>query len=378
MFLIINNPMEHSLFKQQKLTGRYIAPSHINTLLDKLPKQFERTQIGSSVNGHPIEKIKIGTGKKRILMWSQMHGNESTTTKAVFDLLNFLESESELSDSILSNCELHIIPMLNPDGSEAYTRVNANKVDINRDAQELSQPESVALREAFNEINPNFCFNLHGQRTIFNTKGTVKPATVSFLSPSANLEKTITPARKKAMELIVVMNEALQLIIPGQIGRYDDGFNINCVGDTFQSLGAPTILFEAGHYPEDYVREKTRVFIWKALLVVLDYISNHENGVDKTEAYFDIPENEKRFFDIIIENVTVLEKNKTTKKDIAVQYKEVLAKNQVIFVPEIRGIGSYKNHLAHQKLNYIDYQKDAIYVNDLDNSWIFEFLKNYH
>ena len=29
-------------------------------------------------------------------------------------------------------------------------------------------------------------------------------------------------------------------------------FNINCV-DKFQSLGVPTLLFEAGHYGNDYI-----------------------------------------------------------------------------------------------------------------------------
>ena len=60
------------------------------------------------------------------------------------------------------------------------------------------------------------------------------------------------------MEVIAVMNDALQNIIPNQVGVYDDAFNLNCVGDTFQSENVPTILFEAGHYANDYAREKTR------------------------------------------------------------------------------------------------------------------------
>ena len=66
-----------------------------------------------------------------------MHGNESTTTKAVIDLVNLLikNYDSDSVTNLLNRCTLHIIPMLNPDGADAYTRVNANSVDLNRDAQ---------------------------------------------------------------------------------------------------------------------------------------------------------------------------------------------------------------------------------------------------
>ena len=51
------------------------------------------------------------------------------------------------------------------------------------------------------------------------------------------------------MEVIQVMNSALQQYLPNQIGRYDDGYNDNCVGDYFQTQGTPTVLFEAGTLP---------------------------------------------------------------------------------------------------------------------------------
>jgi hypothetical protein len=370
--------MNYSLYKQEKLFGRYITLKHIEPILNSLPSIYSKSQIGESVNGLPIYKLSVGTGDKKVLMWSQMHGNESTTTKALFDLLNFLSSSIELSGRILEKCELHIIPMLNPDGSALYTRTNFNNVDLNRDAQRLSQPESKALRSVFEEIKPHFGFNLHDQRTIFNPKGVAKPATVSFLAPSADVEKKITVPRRKAMELIVAMNNALQLKIHGQIGRYDDGFNLNCVGDTFQSLKTATILFEAGHYPDDYQREITRELIWDSLITALDYIASNSLDLDIADKYFEIPENEKRFFDILIENVLVKEQEKTSYKDVAVQFKEKLKDDKVIFVPEIKGIGNFKKYFAHAKIDYSDYQKDAFYVNDLDNFWISRFLKDYH
>src|SRR5690606_33137806 len=205
---------------------RYINPEHIQPLLEKHQPYFNIETIGYSVLDEPISVIQMGSGPTKILMWSQMHGNESTTTKAVFDLCNvFADANNEIIDTILEKCTIAIIPMLNPDGAKAYTRVNANNVDLNRDAQDLSQPESVVLLDFFNKFQPDFCFNLHGQRTIFSAGTTNKSATVSFLAPAQDENCTITDTRKKAMEIIAIMNENLQQMIPNQVGIYDDAFN---------------------------------------------------------------------------------------------------------------------------------------------------------
>ena len=104
-----------------------------------------------------------------------------------------------------------IIPQLNPDGSSAYTRFNRNNIDLNRDALDLSQPESIALNEVFKSFSPDFCFNLHGQRSIFAAGKRGKPATLSFV-PAAD-DKKVLPARIKAMQLIALINNDLQKFI---------------------------------------------------------------------------------------------------------------------------------------------------------------------
>ena len=164
----------HQRYKEEQLFGRYITLEHIEPLLSLLPKQV----IGQSVLGKPIYKITIGTGKTKTLMWSQMHGNESTTTKALFDFINYIQSDEAVS--ILENFTFCLLPMLNPDGAELYTRENASRIDLNRDAQNLTQPESKLLRKTFEEFQPDFCYNLHDQRTICGAGGDGNPATVSF------------------------------------------------------------------------------------------------------------------------------------------------------------------------------------------------------
>lgn len=361
---------------ESSLHGRYITLDHISSLLEKLPVKFNLKEIGKSVSGLPIHSITLGSGSQKILMWSQMHGNESTTTKAIFDLINFLKQPSEAVQAILNKCTLCIIPMLNPDGSKAYTRLNAHKIDLNRDAQTLSQPESVVLRSIYEEFQPNFCFNLHGQRTMYSAGKHNKSSIISFLTPSEDESRSITTNRKKSMEIIVKMNEMLQKLIPNHVARYDDGFNLNCVGDTFQALGTPTLLFEAGHYPNDYQREKTRELLFYALIEAIQYISETEVTGKYTEAYFAIPENEKLHYDIILKNLQT-DQNETF--DVGMMYKESLSNGKIDFEPYIEDNKLLKKIYAHK---IIDFQKlNAPTTRFQSFSWqteVIEFLRKFN
>ena len=154
-----------------------------------------------------IADLILGNGPKKILIWTQMHGNESTGTKAVIDLINYLyKLKDKIGLQILTNSTIKIIPLLNPDGAEVYTRVNANNIDLNRDAVERVAIESKLLRKTLEDFNPHFCFNLHDQRTIFGVEGTKNTATISFLAPSEEASRAITKGRIQTMNVIVAMN----------------------------------------------------------------------------------------------------------------------------------------------------------------------------
>jgi hypothetical protein len=333
----------HEQNKENSLFGRYITLHHIEPILQK----HKAETIGKSVLGKPIYKLEFGTGKTKILMWSQMHGNESTTTKGLFDYINFLNSKTEESDRILKNFTFCILPMLNPDGAELYTRENANGIDLNRDAQNLSQPESIILRNIFNEFQPDYCYNLHDQRTIFGVDYTGKPATVSFLAPAFNESRDINAVRLKAIHVIVAMNDVLQQYIPNQVGRFDDSFNINCVGDTFQYLNVPTILFEAGHFPNDYEREETRKYIFIALFSGIEFLHENDIVISKNDGYLKIPQNKVVFYDFVYKNVKINYDGKDKIINFAAQYKEVLYKGKVQFKARIAQIGNLDNFFGH-------------------------------
>ena len=285
--------------KETTLFGKWISFKNIEKLFSKHSNSFKISQIGTSEENIPIMSLQIGTGKKRILLWSQMHGNESTGTKALFDLFNcFSNCSDTYFKQILKECTLLIIPMLNPDGSLAYTRVNARGIDLNRDAVNRKAKESKLLRSILEKFNPNFCFNLHDQRTIFGVEGTKNPATISFLAPSEEETRAITEGRKQTMNVIVGMNKVLQKVIPNCVGRYTDEFYPTATGDNFQKLGFNTILIESGHYPNDYDREESRKYTFFAILQGMYHIAT-TNDFSTYDEYFDIPNNQKLFFDVI-------------------------------------------------------------------------------
>jgi hypothetical protein len=344
----------YNQIKEKSIKGRYVVHRQIANFLESAKVDFDVAIVGNSVEDKSIASIQMGKGSKRILMWSQMHGNESTTTKAVLDLVNFLNSNQAQAQKILGECTLCILPMLNPDGAERYTRQNANLVDLNRDAQTRSQPESKVLRKVYEEFDPHFCFNLHDQRTIFNVGSSPMPATLSFLAPAHDKQRSISKTRGISMQLIVAINETLQKIIPGQIGRYDDAFNINCVGDTFQHLQTPTLLFEAGHFQNDYQREETRALVFQALYSALFTISGDNIDTFDQADYFDIPENEKRFFDVLIKRADIVKATLKSPTDLGIQFKEVLDEHQIRFVPEIDKIGNLGENYGHVVFNCLD------------------------
>ncbi|TRX29758.1 peptidase M14 [Flavobacterium franklandianum] len=353
----------YSQYKEPSIKGRYITLDNIYPILKKLNTNNQLEIIGKSVLEMPIYKFQIGTGKIKLLLWSQMHGNESTTTKALIDFLNLLNGDSGLARKLLKTFTFCVIPMLNPDGAKLYTRENANKVDINRDSKELSQPESRVLREAFENFEPDFCFNLHDQRTIFGVGSSSSPATMSFLAPAYNKEREVNATRLKVINLISGINDVLQNYIPGQVGRFDDAFNINCIGDTFQYLGVPTVLFEAGHFPKDYSREETRKYVFVSLVTSFKILSENDLVNNEFDKYLSIPQNKVVFYDFLYKNIKINYDGIEIITNFAAQYKEELINDQICFNAYIVHISELDNYFGHFEFD----AKGALYQDSSDN-----------
>ena len=334
-------------YLESSLNGKYIHLETILPLLKSFESVFEISEIGKSVQQRSIYQVKIGTGKTKILIWSQMHGNEPTTTKGLFDFFNFLASNTVESIRIKSQYTLLCVPMLNPDGAFAYTRENANAIDLNRDAFSATQPEMKLLKALYEDFRPDYCYNLHDQRTIFGTTGLNLPATISFLAPAFNEKRDYNLVRLKAISIINRMNDTLSQYIPNQIGRFDDSYNVNCTGDYFTTQNTPTILFEAGHYPNDYKREESRKYIFIALLS--SFFDNYENVVvdNELQKYLRIPQNNKCFFDFIYKNVKIIDNSVEKIINFAAQYQEILVDDEIHFEAIISKISDLENYSGH-------------------------------
>lgn len=304
--------------------------------------------IGSSVLGNDVYCLKLGNGKHRVLAWSNMHGNESTTTRAI---LEFLQRDDLAL--LLMDITLWIIPVLNPDGLNAGTRENANGIDLNRDAITLSQPESVLLRAVFECLQPHYCFNMHDQRSIYGDKNGRDAVQLSFLAPAANQERTITPARITAMRIINAIHDKLVGETTGIIGRFSDAFNPNCVGDYMQRCGVPTILFEAGHAGHDYYREQAVALIAASFVEALQEVTNDQSlsECDITERYAMIPDIYPSYVDLLIKNIPC---ETGSKKDIAIQYYEIVVDGILYFVPILVGVDVQDIKNAHQVIDCND------------------------
>jgi len=337
---IIKNHKENSIY------GRWIRLFDVEKALSKFENSsyFLYKIIGSSEESRNIREVTIGNGSKKILIWTQMHGNESTGTKAVIDLINYLnKSKDKIRLQILTNSTIKIIPLLNPDGAEYYTRYNANSVDLNRDAVNKDATESKLLRKVLDDFKPDFCFNLHDQRTIFGVEGENKPATISFLAPSEESSRKVTNTRIKTMNVICSMNNLLQEIIPGQVGRYSDEFYPTATGDNFQKLGFPTILIESGHFKDDYQRETVRNFTFMSLLQGIYHISSVKNFNDYQD-YFKIPNNVKNFGDLL--------HIYPNKENVGYLYEEILEENLIKFIPKMIK-EDISNLIFHKEIDFV-------------------------
>jgi hypothetical protein len=198
------------------------------------------------------------------------------------------------------------------------------------------------LRTVLESFNPDFSFNLHDQRTLFGVENSNKPATISFLAPSEEATRALTKGRKETMNVIVSMHQVLQQVIPGAIGRYTDEFYPTATGDNFQQLGYNTILIEAGHYPEDYQREETRKYNFFSLLQGMYHIATNED-FSAYEAYFEIPNNEKSFYDVI-------HRHSGDKNDVAYQYEEKIIGASFVFELQKVAKKIQKGHKSHYEI----------------------------
>lgn len=305
------------------------------------------SELGLSLGGRSINLVRWGRGPRRVLLWSQMHGDESTATLALCDLFSFLADPSKERPwvaEMMRQITIAAIPMVNPDGAQVVARHNAMHIDVNRDARALVSPESRILRETHRAFKPAFGFNLHDQA--LSSVGSSKNVTaLALLAPALDAGRSRPLSRVKAMRVCALLVRAIRQFADGHLATYDDSYESRAFGDRMQSWGTSTILIESGHWPGDPMKTFIRKLNFIALLVALRSIGDGSYQDVELEYYSGLEPNGKQAYDLLIRNVRIVHPSGwEARADIALSLEPELNRRSASPVATIKEVGDLSNH----------------------------------
>lgn len=321
----------------------------VGPVVDGAP-HLSRAEVGRSVEGRPLYAMRHGRGPVRVLLWSQMHGNEPTATMALADLFRFLAESPEhpLARRLGEGLTLVAVPMLNPDGAERFQRRNAQGIDVNRDARTLATPEGRALRALQRELRPHFGFNLHDQDVRARVGRSDRLAAISLLAPPLDATGREDEVLARARRVAAVVRRAVEPLVPGHVTRYDDTYNPRAFGDAMQGWGTSTVLIESGGWRDDPEKQYLRRANFVALLSALDAIATGAYAAADPAAYRGLPENGPRVGDLLVRGgMLVAPGVEPYRADVRVDYADALARRggRIVDVGDLEGVGAARDTL---------------------------------
>ncbi len=351
---------EYSKYEVEGFSNMKVDPDflqkQIDLITDKAPGLFEIRLLGHSVEDRPIRMVSIGSGDIDVLMWSQMHGNESTATRSIVDLLSFIaeNSKQEMVNSLLQDLRIHFIPMLNPDGASRWTRENAIGIDLNRDALRLIAPESQILKGVRDSLNADYGFNLHDQSKYYNVERLSNEASISFLATAFDYEKSRSAGRDEAMQLISYLYQINQKYIPNHTGRYNDDFEPRAFGDNIQKWGTKLILIETGGFKNDPEKQLGRKLNFVLIGSALEAIQKGLHKAIAVEQYSQIPSNDRNLFDLKIEKVQKKVNGSYYTVDLGYYIEkpdDVSNKDKIVYQVTLEDQGDLSTYAGYKSLN---------------------------
>lgn len=318
---------EYDTYRISAFLKRAFKPEILQRTIESLAENsyglLKIRPAGISFEGRNIRLLSIGNGNISVLLWSQMHGDESTATMAICDILNYLirTKNESFTQCILSSINLLFVPMLNPDGAARFQRRTAQGIDMNRDALALVTPEARILKTLQHELKPQFGFNLHDQE--LSTVGSLKElSAIGLLSPSFDYEKSENEVRLHSKHLASVFTATMEQFVRGKITKYDDSFEPRAFGDNMQKWGTSTLLVESGHVPNDPEKDFIRKLNFVGILSSLYSIATGEYKNFEIGTYENLPFNGKRAYDVIVRNVFIEHTSGIkTKTDLGISYQ---------------------------------------------------------
>ena len=262
---------------------------------------------GESAEGRDIRQLTFGSGPTTVLLWSQMHGNESTASMSLADIIRFFAESPDhpLARRIAEGATIHMIPMLNPDGAERFQRRNAQGIDVNRDARQLQTPEGQLLKSVNDEVMPDFGFNLHDQGAAIRVGDSNRGVAIALLAPAFNEARDVDDKRRRAMQVASLLIEAMDPLVGDHIAKYDDTFNPRAFGDLMGAWGASTVLIESGAWQDDPQKQHLRKTNFVGILTALDAIATGRYAEYDPGVYEALEYNGRRVTDLLVLGGTI-------------------------------------------------------------------------
>ena len=286
-------------------------------------------EVGRSMQGRELRTVTFGSGPIKVLLWSQMHGDEATATMALADIFAFLAAPGDDALRTRLGRELTVVflPMLNPDGAELFQRQNAVGVDINRDARRLATAEGRVLKAVRDKLEPQFGFNLHdqGARTRVGRSG--EQAAIALLAPAADQGRRYGPVRSRARLVAAFLARDFANAVPGRTAKYDDTFEPRAFGDLMQAWGTSTVLIESGALPDDPQKQRLRTLNAAAILGALDAIATGAYRRENIRSYESLPFNAGGASDVLVRGGTIIIPGfAPVQADVTINYDDSVAR----------------------------------------------------
>jgi len=203
-------------------------------------KRMMLSSLGHSVRGRNLWMVTLGSGPKRIFYLCRQHGHEPASTEGALAFIDTVVKADAVSPiaNTLKSVTVYVVPMANPDGSEAFLRHNARDADTNRDWITRSEPETKALYLEISKVRPDLLTDQHEL----------------YLDDTRPDFTEVVAAGSGASEKVIASCWDAQMVVTGAMSA--EGFPLvaHTITDTHPArlahrfnavkLGIPTVLFE--------------------------------------------------------------------------------------------------------------------------------------
>ncbi|MFF3523316.1 M14 family zinc carboxypeptidase [Streptomyces albidoflavus] len=212
--------------------------------------------VGRSVDGRPLYTATAGTGPRKLLILTQMHGDEPLGTEAALRMLKKVAGPGRAARELREAVTVKVVPRVNPDGWERYhdpdfregtdPRLNSHKVDLNRmfgpspEYDMALAPEAAAVHGVVDGFDPDLVLDYHHQVTYATPDG--RMVTMSVLwSTHPDVAPEVAADGKRAA---AVVGDALADNPRSNLTLYPRSDTASTARNGLGLDGYPTLLLE--------------------------------------------------------------------------------------------------------------------------------------